>query len=92
LWRAPLTSLIPERKGAVDARALTCLPDGTLRILTIQDDAVVIGRIQGDIVIGEATVSRVPAAPDLLGIWQGQQLLLQGGGQVWLLDLAEGST
>jgi hypothetical protein len=92
LWRAPLTSLIPERKGALDARALTCLPDGTLRILTIQDGAVVVGRVQGDIIVGEATVSRVPAAPDLMGIWQGQQLLLQGGGQVWLLDLAEGST
>jgi len=92
LWSAPLTSLIPERKGPLDARALTCLPDGTLRILTIQDGAVVVGRVQGDIVIGEATVSRVPAAPDLMGIWQEQQLLLQGGGQVWLLDLAEGST
>ena len=92
LWRAPLTSLIPERKGALDARALTCLPDGTLRILTIQDGAVVVGRVQGDIVIGEATVSHVPAAPDLMGIWQEQQLLLQGGGQVWLLDLAEGNT
>ena len=92
LWRAPLTSLIPERKGALDARALTCLPDGTLRVLTIQDGAVVVGRVQGDIVIGEATVSRVPATPDLMGIWQEQQLLLQGGGQVWLLDLAEGNT
>ncbi len=92
LWRAPLTSLIPERKGALEARALTRLPDGTLRVLTIQDGAVVVGRVQGDIVVGEATVSRVPAAPDLMGIWQGNQLLLQGGGQVWLLDLAEGST
>src|SRR6266545_279527 len=87
LWRAPLTSLIPERKGALEARALTRLPDGTLRVLTIQDGAVVVGRVQGDIVVGEATVSRVPAAPDLMGIWQGQQLLLQSGGQVWLLDL-----
>jgi hypothetical protein len=92
LWRAPLMSLIPERKGTLDARALTRLPDGTLRVLTIQDGAVIVGRVQGDIIIGEATVSRVPTAPDLMGIWQGQQLLLQGGGQVWLLDLAEGST
>lgn len=89
LWRAPLRSLIPERVGLMDARALTRLPDGTLRVVAIQDSTVVIGRYQGDIFIGETTVPRVPAAPDLIGIWQGHQLLLQGGGHAWLLDVAE---
>jgi hypothetical protein len=90
LWSAPLTSLIPERKSAMDARALTRLPDGTLRVVTVQDSTVVIGRYQGDIFIGETTVPRVPPSADLTGMWQGNQLLLQGGGQAWLLDVKEG--
>lgn len=88
LWRAPLRSLIPERVGPMDARALTRLPDGTLRVVVIQDSTVVIGRYQGDILIGETTVPRVPATPDLIGVWQGHQLLLEGGGHAWLLDVA----
>lgn len=87
LWAAPLTSLIPERRGAMDARALTRLPDGTLRVLTVQGASVVIGRYVGDIFIDETTVPRVPAAPDLAGIWQGDEVLLQGGGRAWLLDV-----
>jgi hypothetical protein len=89
LWRAPLRSLIPERVGLMDVRALTRLPDGTLRVVAVQDSTVVIGRYQSDIFIGETTVPRVPAAPDLIGIWRGNQLLLQGGGRAWLLDVAE---
>jgi hypothetical protein len=89
LWRAPLGSLIPERVGLMDARALTRLPDGTLRVVVIRGTTVVIGRYQDDILIGETTVPRVPAAPDLIGVWQGNQLLLQGGGRAWLLDVAE---
>lgn len=89
LWRAPLRSLIPERVGSMDARALTRLPDGTLRVVAIQGATVMIGRFQGDIFIGETTVPRVLAAPDLIGVWQGHQLLLQGGGRAWLLDVAE---
>jgi hypothetical protein len=89
LWRAPLRSLIPERVELMDARALARLPDGTLRVVVIQDSTVVIGRYQGDIFIGETTVPRVPATPDLIGIWQGNQLLLQSGGRAWLLDVAK---
>jgi hypothetical protein len=89
LWSAPLTSLIPERNDPMDARALTRLPDGTLRVLTIQGEAVVIGRYVGDIFIGETTVPHVAAASDLMGIWQGDELLLQGGGSAWLLDVRE---
>ncbi len=88
LRSAPLTSLIPERQGPMH-RALTRLADGTLRVVTIQDESVVIGRYSGDIFIGETTVPRVIAAPDLTGIWQGDELLLQGGGRAWLLDIAE---
>ena len=74
----------------MDARALTRLPDGTLRVVTVQDSTVVIGRYQGDIFIGETTVPRVPPSADLTGMWQGNELLLQGGGQAWLLDVIEG--
>ncbi len=52
---------------------------------------MVIGRYQDDIFIGETTVPRVPPAPDLMGTWQSDALLLQGGGQAWLLDMLEGS-
>jgi hypothetical protein len=89
LWSAPLTSLIPERNGPLDARALTRLPNGTLRVLTTQGESVVIGRYVGDIFIGETTVPHVATAPDLMGIWQGDELLLQGGGSAWLLDVRE---
>jgi hypothetical protein len=89
LWSAPLTSLIPERKGPMEARALTGLPDGTLRVVAIQDTLVVIGRYVGDIFIGETTVPHITPAPDLAGIWQGDEVLLQGGGQAWLLDVSE---
>jgi hypothetical protein len=87
LWSAPLTSLIPERNGPMEARALTRLVDGTLRVVTVQGEQVVIGRYSGDLFIGETTVPRVAVAPDLMGIWQGSELLLQGGGRAWLLDV-----
>ena len=86
LWSAPLNTLIPGRKGPLDARALTRLADGTLRVVTVQGSSVVIGRYQGEIFIGETTVPRVQAAPDLIGIWQGSELLVQGGGHAWLLN------
>jgi hypothetical protein len=88
LWAAPLASLIPERRGPLDARALTRLADGSLRVVVIQGEDVVIGRYVHDIFIGETTVPRVPAAPDLMGIWQGNELLLQSGQRAWLLDVA----
>lgn len=90
LWSAPLSSLIPERQRALEGRALTRLADGSLRVLTIRNDRVIIGRYQDDIFIGEATLPRLPVAPDLVGLWQGSELLLQSGEQAWLLDLPEG--
>ncbi|MFL5800908.1 MAG: hypothetical protein ACJ8CR_04125, partial [Roseiflexaceae bacterium] len=89
LWAAPLASLIPERRGLLDARALTPLADGSLRVVVIQGEDVVIGRYVHDIFIGETTVPRVPAAPDLTGVWQGSELLLQSGQRAWLLDVAD---
>jgi uncharacterized protein YjeT (DUF2065 family) len=89
LWHTPLQSLIPERKRPMDARALTSLPDGTLRAVTIQGGDVVIGRYQGDIFIGETTVPGIPAVADLMGMWQGNELLLQSGERAWLLDVQE---
>jgi hypothetical protein len=89
LWAAPLASLIPERRGSLDARALTRLADGSLRAVTIEGEQVVIGRYVSDIFIGETIVPRVPAVPDLMGIWQGTELLLQSGQRAWLLDVAE---
>lgn len=89
LWSAPLTSLIPERKGPMDARALTRLDDGMLRAVLVQGDSVVIGRYQGDLFIGETVVPGVPPGHDLMGLWQGNELLLQGNGRAWLLDVEE---
>jgi hypothetical protein len=91
LWSAPLASLIPERKRPLEARALTRLADGTLRVVAVRDERVVMGRYAGDIFIGETIVPRVPVAPDLMGIWQGDELLLQSGGRAWLLDVTEGA-
>jgi hypothetical protein len=90
LWSVPLRSLIPERKSALEARALTSVADDSLRVLVVRGDRVVIGRYQDDIFIGEATLPRLPLAPDLMGLWQGSELLLQSGEQAWLLDLPEG--
>jgi hypothetical protein len=92
LWSAPLSSLIPERKSALEARALTRLPDGSLRLLSVQGGSIVVGRYQNGIFVGETTLPRLPLAPDLMGLWQGNELLLQGDGQAWLLDLAEGES
>lgn len=86
LWRALLRTLITERAGLLDARAIAHLPDGSLRVVVIQGQTVVVGRYQGGQIIGETAVTQVPPAPDLVGIWQGSALLLQGGGQTWLLD------
>lgn len=92
LWSAPLTSLIPERQQVLEGRALMRLADGSLRVLTIREGRVVIGRYQDDIFIGEAMLPRLPLAPDLVGVWQGSELLLQSGEHAWLLDLPEGDT
>lgn len=90
LWAATLTSLLPEPRGPLEARALTVLPDGALRVLTVQDSQLQIGRYQDDNFIGETSVPDVPAAPDLMGEWQGDELLVQAGERAWLLDLSEG--
>ncbi len=89
LWSAPLKSLLPEPRGPFEARALTVLLDGALRVLTVQDERLEIGRFQAGIFIGETSVPGVPTAPDLIGEWQGDELLVQGGGRAWLLDLSE---
>jgi hypothetical protein len=88
LWHAPLATLIPERREALDARAISQLADGTLRAVTLRDGTVVIGRYQGDVFIGETVASRVPPAPDLVGMWQGDELLLQSNSGAWLLNVA----
>jgi hypothetical protein len=89
LWRAPLSTLIAERASALDARAIDCLPNGVLRVVVIQDGHVVIGRYQDGLIISETTAPQVQPAADLSGIWQGSELLLQGGGQTWLLHVNE---
>jgi hypothetical protein len=89
LWHTPLQSLVPERHGPMEARAITRLPDGTVRAVAIQGGQVVIGRYQGGIFIGETAVPGVPATADLMGTWQGTDLLLQSGEQAWLLDVRE---
>jgi hypothetical protein len=86
-WHAPLATLIPERRGALDARAISQLADGTLRAVTIRVGAVVIGRYQSDVFISETVASRVPPAPDLVGMWQGDELLLQSNSGAWLLNV-----
>jgi hypothetical protein len=88
LWRAPLASLIPERMADVDGLALTYLDSGNLRVLRVMGDALVIGRYQGAQFIGEAVVERIAPSDDLMGIWHGDELLLQGAGRAWLLTLS----
>jgi hypothetical protein len=90
LWNAPLSSLIPERKQPFEARALTRLSDGTLRVVQIQGDTVMIGCYHGAQFIGETIVPRIVAAPELMGVWQNNQLLLQSNESAWLLDVTEG--
>lgn len=59
-------------------------------MLRVQDERLEIGRYQGELFIGETSVPSVPAARDLIGEWQGDELLVQGGGRAWLLDLSAG--
>lgn len=87
LWRASLEALIPERQRALDARAITSLPDGSLRVIAIVNNRVVVGRYQGDQFIGEATLRQTSPSADLAGIWQDSHVLLQGGGRAWLLQM-----
>ena len=79
-------------RGLAHPFSLAFLPDGDLQVVTIQGEEVVIGRYlrEPGIVIGETTVPRVPPAPDLACMWVGEEVLLQGDGRAWLLELAEG--
>jgi hypothetical protein len=90
VWRASLNTLLPERRMPLDARAMTRLADGTLRVVTIQDGEVVIGRLDGDRFIGETTLAGVPANTDLIGEWSGDELLLRSGNDAWLITIVEG--
>lgn len=90
LWRASLSTLLPERERVMYASAITMLDDGTVCAAVIEHDAVVIGRYQGELFIGETTLAQVPAAPDLQGIWQGKHLLLASGESLWLFDGTQG--
>lgn len=90
VWRAGLDTLLPEHQMPLDARAMTRLADGTLRIVMIQDSNVVIGRLDGDRFIGETTLAGVPARADLAGEWYGDELLLRSGNDAWLITIVEG--
>ncbi len=90
LWAATLTSLMPERKQALAAAALTRSADGTPRVVAVLDGQVVIGLVQADALIVEAVIPDVPAAADLVGQWspRGDQIVLRSGPRAWLVDLA----
>ncbi len=90
LWRASLDTLLPEHQMQLDARAITRLADGTLRIVTLQNGEAVIGRLDGDRFIGETTLAGVPANADLTGEWYGDELLLRSGNIAWLITIVEG--
>lgn len=90
VWRASLDALLPERQTSLDARAITRLTDGTLRVVLIQDGEILIGRLDGDRFIGETTLADVPARADLVGEWYGDELLLRSGNDAWLITIVEG--
>lgn len=90
LWRAGLDTLLPERQRPLDARAITQRADGTLRIVTILEQKVVVGQLDGGRFIGEATLANVPAEEDLTGEWYGNELLLRSSHGAWLITMSEG--
>ena len=90
LWSASLDALLPERQVALDAQAITRCADGTLRLVTVQEGQVIIGRLEGNLIIGEAVLAEIPAHPDLTGEWYGDELLLRSGDSAWLITIVEG--
>jgi hypothetical protein len=86
LWQASLANLLPERVVAMDAQALTVLPDGDVRVLMRQDGVFVIGRFRRTQFIGETVLTSVLAEDHVVGVWQGNDLLLQSRSRAWLLD------
>ncbi|MGC9040590.1 MAG: hypothetical protein ACP5MJ_13920 [Roseiflexus sp.] len=92
LWSATLDTLLPEYQMRLDARAMTRLANGTLRIVMLQSSTVVIGRLDGGRFIGEATLAGVPANADLIGEWYDDELLLRSGNDAWLITIMEGET
>jgi hypothetical protein len=86
LWQASLANLLPERVVAMDAQALTVLPDGDVRVLMQQDGVFVIGRFRRTQFIGETVLTSVLAEDHVVGVWQGNDLLLQSRSRAWLLD------
>ncbi|NWG20223.1 MAG: hypothetical protein HXY39_07825 [Chloroflexi bacterium] len=89
LWRADTGTLLPERQGTLEARALTMLADGTMRVVVEHAGQVVIGRMQGELLIGEVVLQSVPATGDLVGEWHGAELLLRSGERAWLITMAD---
>lgn len=90
MWRASLDTLLPERQMPLDARAITLLADGTLRVVLIWEGDVLIGRLDGDRFISETTLAGVPARANLVGEWYGNELLLRSESDAWLITIVEG--
>ena len=90
MWSASLDALLPERHVALDARAITQCANGMLRLVTVQERQVIIGRLEGDLIIGEAVLAEIPAHPDLTGEWYDDELLLRSGDSAWLITIVEG--
>lgn len=88
LWVAPLRSLIPERKQALDAVAFYRLPDGQLRTVRSVSGQLVIGLSTEHSFVVEAEIPGIPSE-GLRGQWapHGSNLLLQQGGQAWIVEL-----
>jgi hypothetical protein len=89
LWEAPLDSLIPAALGRLDARALGIRDDGTLRMLWLEGERVVVGSFQNGMLIGQAIVPNLAPSDDLAGIWHGNEVLVQAGTGAWLVTVRE---
>ncbi|MGQ9549844.1 MAG: TolB family protein [Roseiflexus sp.] len=90
IWSTDLDTLLPERQVALDAQAIMRYADETLRLVTIQEGQVIVGRLEDNLIIGEAVLAEIPAHPNLTGEWYGDELLLRSGDNAWLITIAEG--
>lgn len=89
LWKAPLSSLIPESQRPLQAYAFSMLADGSIRILTSQRDQLVVGRLDGKRFTGEAFVPDITPDASLTGTWRGSDILIYKQNQAWLVQFAE---
>ncbi len=90
-YQAPLATLIPERREALDAVAFRFLPRQVVPQIIIRNGAsLAIGQYDDRQFIGVAMLPDIPADAPISGRWHATTVLLRTADAAWIVEASDG--